>query len=45
MQVKIADLAFYDESKKGWNTEAGEYVLQLGNSSRNIFKKVKISVK
>ena len=45
MQVKVADLAFYDESKSAWNTEAGEYVLQLGNSSRNIFQKVKISVK
>lgn len=45
MQVKVADLAFYYESKKGWNTEAGEYILQLGNSSRNIFQKVKISVK
>lgn len=45
MQVKVAGLAFYDESKKSWNTEAGEYVLQLGNSSRTIFQKVKISVK
>jgi beta-glucosidase len=45
MQVKIADLAFYDEAKKGWNTEAGEFVLQLGNSSRNILKTVKILVK
>ena len=45
LQVKVADLAFYDESKRSWNTEAGEYILQLGNSSRNIFQKVKISVK
>jgi beta-glucosidase len=45
LQVKVADLAFYDESKKAWNAEAGEYILQLGNSSRNIFKQVKISVK
>jgi len=44
MQVKVTDLAFYDESKKAWNAEAGEYILQLGNSSRNIFEKVKISV-
>ncbi|WP_240348397.1 glycoside hydrolase family 3 C-terminal domain-containing protein [Longitalea arenae] len=43
--VKVADLAFYDESKKAWNTEAGEYILQLGNSSRAIFQKIKISVK
>jgi beta-glucosidase len=45
MEVKVADLAFYDESKKAWNTEAGEYILQVGNSSRNIIQKVKISVK
>lgn len=45
MQVKVADLAFYDESKKAWNAEAGEYMLQLGNSSRAVFHKVKISVK
>jgi beta-glucosidase len=45
MQVRVADLAFYDEAKKAWNIEAGEYILQLGNSSRNILNKVKISVK
>ncbi|WP_419698565.1 glycoside hydrolase family 3 C-terminal domain-containing protein [Mucilaginibacter sp. NFX135] len=45
LDVKVADLAFYDESKKAWNAEAGEYVLQLGNSSRNISKTVKILVK
>ena len=45
LRVKVADLAFYDESRKAWNAEAGEYILQLGNSSRNIFQKVKIVVK
>jgi beta-glucosidase len=45
MQVKVADLAFYDESKKAWNTEAGEYILELGKSSRNIILKTKIAVK
>lgn len=45
MDVKVADLAFYDESKKAWNTEAGEYILQIGNSSRAVFQQVKISVK
>ena len=45
MQIKVSGLAFYDESKKTWNTEAGEYILQLGNSSRTIFQKAKISVK
>lgn len=45
LDVKVGDLAFYDETKKGWTTEAGEYILQLGNSSRNISKPVKILVK
>jgi beta-glucosidase len=45
MNVKVADLAFYDESKKAWNTEAGDYILQLGTSSRTILQKVKISIK
>ena len=45
MHVKVDDLEFYDESKKAWNAEAGEYILQVGNSSRAIFQKVKISVK
>ncbi|WDF80614.1 glycoside hydrolase family 3 C-terminal domain-containing protein [Mucilaginibacter sp. KACC 22773] len=45
LDVKVGDLAFYDETKKAWNAESGEYILQLGNSSRNIIQKVKISVK
>ena len=39
------DLAFYDETKKSWNVEAGEFIVRLGHSSRNISKTVKISVK
>ena len=45
LTVKVSDLAFYDEIKKSWNIETGEVVLNLGNSSRNISKTVKISVK
>lgn len=45
MKIKVADLAFYDETKSAWDTEAGEYILQLGNSSRDIFQKVKLTVK
>jgi beta-glucosidase len=45
LTIKVADLAFYDETKKAWNVEAGEFILQIGNSSRNISKSVKISVK
>lgn len=45
MVVKVADLAFYDESKKDWNIEAGDFILQLGNSSGNISGKLKVTVK
>lgn len=45
LYVKVRDLAFYDETKKSWKVEAGEFVLQLGNSSRSITKTAKISVK
>jgi beta-glucosidase len=45
LNIKVADLAFYDEAKKAWNVEAGEFILQIGNSSSNISKAVKISVR
>lgn len=45
MDLKVAELAFYDESAKKWTVEPGEYILQLGNSSRADFQKVHIFIK
>jgi beta-glucosidase len=45
MNIKVADLAFYDEAKQDWNVEAGDFALQLGNSSDNIAQKLKIAVR
>ncbi|MDP4269147.1 MAG: glycoside hydrolase family 3 C-terminal domain-containing protein [Bacteroidota bacterium] len=45
LNVKVSDLAFYDEAQKGWNVEAGDFILQLGNSSGNISQTLKIAVK
>jgi beta-glucosidase len=45
LKVKVTDLAFYDEAKRGWNVEAGEFIFQLGNSSGDIFKTHKITIK
>jgi beta-glucosidase len=45
LDVKVSDLAFYDETNKAWKVEPGELVLKLGNSSGNISKTVNISVK
>ena len=44
LTIKVPDLVFYDESKKGWNIEAGEFVLHIGNASNNILQKIKITV-
>jgi beta-glucosidase len=45
LNVKISDLAFYDESKNDWNLEAGDFNLHLGNSSTNIAQTLKIIVR
>jgi len=44
LSIKVADLAFYDEAKKGWVVEPGEFILELGNSSREISKTLTINV-
>ncbi|MDQ0640520.1 beta-glucosidase [Pedobacter sp. W3I1] len=44
VRLKVEDLAFYDETKKNWNIEAGDFILQLGNSSNHISQKLKITV-
>ena len=45
LNVKVADMAFYDEAQKGWKVEAGDFILQLGNSSGNISQTIKVTVK
>ncbi|WP_423126958.1 glycoside hydrolase family 3 C-terminal domain-containing protein [Gaoshiqia sp. Z1-71] len=45
LSVKVADLAFYDEAIKDWNVEAGDFILQLGNSSGNISQELRITVR
>jgi len=44
LPIKVSDLAFYDEAKKEWVVEPGEFILQLGNSSRNISKTLNIKL-
>jgi len=45
LNLKVADLAFYDEVRKDWNVEEGDFILQLGNSSGNISQTLKITVR
>jgi len=45
INIPVSSLAFYDESISNWNIEKGDYVIYVGNSSKNISKKIKINVK
>lgn len=44
IEVPVKELAFYDVAAKAWKIEPGEYVLKLGNSSRNIMKEITVRV-
>jgi len=44
VSIKTNDLAFYDESKPGWNLEKGDYMIFIGNASDHIFQKIKITI-
>ena len=45
IKIKGKDLAFYDISKGDWNLEKGDFLIHIGNSSRDFFFKEKIAVK
>jgi len=45
INIKGKDLAFYDPSVSAWKLEKGEFILHVGNSSRDLYLKKKISVK
>jgi beta-glucosidase len=35
LSIPVSALAYYDEKKAKWRADAGEYLLRIGNSSRN----------
>jgi beta-glucosidase len=45
ISIDTNSLRFYDESISDWNLEKGDYMIFIGNSSTNISKKIKISIK
>ena len=45
ISLNASDLSYYNESAKGWTLEPGEYLLQLGTSSADLFQTVKIQVR
>ncbi len=45
IQIPVSELAYYDETLKKFTVEKGNYILKIGNSSRNIKNEIKFSVK
>lgn len=45
MNVKVSDLAFYDERTSAWVVESGRFVMYVGTSSQNILYQDSIEVR
>ncbi len=44
IQLSKDAFQYYDEAKKGWNSEKGNYTIQVGSSSRQIYLNSSISL-
>jgi len=44
MELPISEWAFYDESSKQWKLEPGQFIIQLGSSSRDIKQQIQVTV-
>lgn len=44
LQINYEDLRYWDENSNGWKLEEGEYLINIGNSSRNFLlsKRIKL---
>lgn len=45
ISIDTNSLSYYDETISNWNLEKGDYMIYVGNSSSNISKKIKITIK
>jgi beta-glucosidase len=45
ISIDTNNLSFYDETISNWNLEKGDYMIYIGNSSTNISKKIKTTIR
>lgn len=43
--IPVKELAFYNVDTKSWEVEKGNYIIKIGNSSRNIVSEIQVEVK
>ncbi|MCH1612121.1 MAG: glycoside hydrolase family 3 C-terminal domain-containing protein [Flavobacteriales bacterium] len=44
ININIKELAYYDEKSASWEIEKGNYIIYIGNGSRNISKEIEITI-
>ncbi len=44
IEIDVASLKYYDESKAGWELEKGDYWVYVGNASDNNSEKIRITI-
>ncbi|MEN2486701.1 glycoside hydrolase family 3 C-terminal domain-containing protein [Flavobacterium sp. B11] len=45
IKVPVKELAYYDVTAKKWTVEPGKYILNIGNSSRDLKFKIDVTIK
>jgi beta-glucosidase len=44
INIDIKELAYFDEKNASWEIEKGNYIIYIGNGSRNISKEIEITI-
>jgi len=44
ININIKELAYYDEKSASWEIEKGNYIIYIGNGSRNISEEIEITI-
>ena len=44
INIGVKELAYYDEKTASWKVEKGNYIIYVGNGSRNITKEIEITI-
>jgi beta-glucosidase len=44
INISIKELSYYDEKIASWEIEKGNYIIYVGNGSRNISKEIEITI-
>ena len=44
INIDVKELAYYDQKSASWKVEKGNYIIYVGNGSRNITKEIEITI-